>query len=90
MLDSLNYTANCRYLEDTYIGRDPFSPDPKPLILGSNCVVCHKLVCINQVRSSRQSIVIKFTPCGAFSMGGDHCHNRVKCFTCRNIRTWPT
>ena len=43
------YKCINRFLEDTYIGRDPFSPDPKPLILGSNCVVCNIPVCVSQV-----------------------------------------
>lgn len=42
------FSSGIVFLEDTYIGRDPFSPDPKPLILGSNCVVCNIPVCVSQ------------------------------------------
>ena len=38
-----------RYLEDTYVGRDPFSPGFKPLILGSLCAACGRAVCVGQV-----------------------------------------
>ena len=40
-----------RLLEDAYLTRDPFSSAPHPLILGSHCSSCSKVVCVSPVCS---------------------------------------
>jgi hypothetical protein len=34
-------------LEEAFVARDPFNPDPQPLILGSQCTACRRVVCVS-------------------------------------------
>ncbi|XP_077867015.1 cysteine-rich DPF motif domain-containing protein 1-like [Saccoglossus kowalevskii] len=33
-------------MEDAFVVRDPFTSDRKPLILGSHCSLCNKVICM--------------------------------------------
>lgn len=42
-----------RLLEESYVLKDPFSPDKdKFIVLGSSCTLCRKVVCVGTVGSS--------------------------------------
>lgn len=44
------FTQYClvgRLLEEAYVARDPFDPGLQPLILGSHCSSCNKVVCVS-------------------------------------------
>mmetsp|Transcript_21306 Transcript_21306/g.36588 ORF Transcript_21306/g.36588 Transcript_21306/m.36588 type:complete len:108 (-) Transcript_21306:725-1048(-) len=35
------------FLEEAYVIRDPFCPEPRPVFLGAHCVSCKEAVCPN-------------------------------------------
>ena len=45
---------SCSLLEESYVMRDPFTPDKgRFLIVGSRCSMCSKLVCVGPVGKPR-------------------------------------
>ena len=40
------------------MARDPFRADPQPLILGSHCSSCGRVVCVSSVSLSRPGVCV--------------------------------
>lgn len=54
-----------RLLEECFVTKDPFSPDrEKFLILGSECSLCRKRVCVGSVSGSLIHLLITCTVAG--------------------------
>ena len=39
----------CRFHEDVYVMKDPFTDEKRCMVLGSKCAVCQNDVCVSQV-----------------------------------------